>query len=365
MNKLLRFISIQFTFKNRRILFYKALAKAIIDADSLRRFLQANADHLNNYGEPRQADLYLEMIDNLNAGNGSLRLMMTGLVPESDLLILSSIDAGRNDQEKYDGLMFLAKTVTELNGLKKMIRKALELLVFVVPIMIAMLISISHKFVPLYERNLPHEKWPAIGQCLYWLSYATTHWYMYILPGVALVVYLFAKSFSTWTGNSRRLFERYATLLRIPYVLNRNYTCSTYFVSMAALLQTKANLKEALEKLLESSNKYLAWHIEATLDNLKRNPGNITEAFDTGLLPPDLHLALSNYSQKNGFEAGLIELGTTGIENLKMEVETASGRLNLLTIVFVALSIAFLYFGNLEIAYEIKNQKQASTAQFN
>lgn len=346
-------------FKGRRTGFYVDLAKAIIDGDSLSRWLRSSEEHLIKHNQPGQAELYAEMLDNLNVSNGSLSGMMYGLVPDSDLLILSSIDAGRSDEEKHDGLQSLAESIETLDGLKNMIISSVAILAFVVPVTIGTLIAISLEFIPLYEKNLSHEYWSSLGKSLYYIAFATTNYYYIIVPVLSLLVWLYARSFAKWTGKTRAAFERYAKIIRIPHMLYKNYMCAVYFVSLAALLKTRTSLREALEILQEASSPYLKKHIETTLNKLAIKPKDITEAFDTGLVPPDLYLRLSNYSNKNGFDLGLIELATNGMKHVKGEVQTTSKYLNFLTIVFVALTVAYLYYGNANIAYGIKDYRES------
>lgn len=361
MKRIIRWFNINATFKKRRAGFYVDLAHAIRNADSLRRFLEAGQAHLIKYNDPGQAEIYGEMLENLNQSNGSLRGMMGDLVPTTDLLTLTAIDRGRTDVEKSDGLRWLAQNIGTLKELKTMVIKSVSVLGFVVPVVAATLATISIKFIPLFEKNLSHEHWSSLGQSLYWVSYATTHWFFIIVPVAIFLSVAFARSFGRWTGNSRRVFERKFRVLRLPYLLHRDYVCANFFVSLAGLLKTKVSLKGALESLYDAANPYLKWHIEEILFNLKENPTSITEAFDTGLLAPDLHLRLANYSAtKGGFETGLIDLATNGMEHVKEEVEKSSKYLNFLSIVFVVLSVAYLYFGNMEIAYGIKNYQESN-----
>jgi len=361
MQKIIRWFNIYFTFSKRRSGFYVDLAYAILNADSIRRFLHAGEEHLIKHKEPGQAAIYSEMLDNLNQSNGSLRGMMNDLVPTSDLLTLAAIDRGRDDQEKHDGLRWLAETIGTLKELKKMVVKSVSVLGFVIPIIAVTLAVISVEFIPLFEKNLSHVHWSTLGQSLYWLSYITTHFFYIVIPVVILLAFYFARSFARWTGSTRQTFEAKFKIIRLPYLLYRDYICATFFVALAGLLKTKVSLRGSLEALYDAANPYLKWHIETILDNLKNNPTSITEAFDTGLIAPDLYLRLSNYSAtKGGFELGLIDLATNGLEHVKEEVEKTSKYLNFLSIVFVVSSIGYLYFGNLEIAYSIKNYHESS-----
>lgn len=359
--KISKWLNVNATFKKRRAGFYIDLAHAIRNADSLRRFLEAGQAHLIKYNQPGQAEIYAEMLENLNQSNGSLRGMMGDLVPTTDLLTLAAIDRGRTDIEKSDGLRWLAQNIGTLKELKTMVIKSVSILGFVIPVVATTLAVISIKFIPLFEKNLSHEHWSSLGQSLYWVSYASTHWFYIIIPSIVFLGFSFARSFGHWVGNSRRVFESKFKIIRLPYLLHRDYMCANFFVSLAGLLKTKVSLKSALEALYDASNPYLKWHIEEILFNLKGNPTNITEAFDTGLLAPELHLRLANYSvMKGGFEAGLIDLATNGMEHVKEEVEKSSKYLNFLSIVFVVAAVGYLYFGNLEIAYSIKNYQESN-----
>ncbi len=345
-------------FRTRRAGFYIDLGKAIQEADSLKRFLRAGEEHLLKYKEPGQAALYAEMLANLNHYRGKISGMMSGLVPEADLLSLTAIDSSSSDAEKHAGLRWLSTNIKALAKLRGHIIQAVSILPIVIPIAIGILVYVSTKFVPLFEERLSHEFWSSSSQVLYWVSYAVTHWYLPIAIVCALVGYFYQRSFTQWCGISRRNFEKKIRLLRIPHVLHRDHTCATYFVGLANLLRTKVPLSDALVRLSEKAEPYLRWHIETTIANLKERPGKLVEAFDTGLIAPDLFLRLSNFSAKKGFELGLIDLAETGMEHIENEVIKTSKYLYIGSIAFVALTIAFLYFGVTGIAYDVKNHQE-------
>jgi hypothetical protein len=346
-------------FRTRRAGFYIDLGKAIQEADSLKRFLRAGEEHLLKYKEPGQAALYAEMLTNLNQYRGKLAGMTTGLVPESDLLSLAAIDNCSSDAEKHAGLRWMAKNIKALEKLRGHIIQALAILPIVIPIAIGILVYVSTMFVPLFEQRLSHEFWSPKSQVLYWVSYSVTHWHFAIVIVSSILGYLYQRSFTHWRGISRRNFEQKIRVLRIPHVLHRDHTCATYFVALANLLRTKVPLSDALVKLSERAEPYLYWHIQTTLSKLKERPGKLIEAFDTGLIAPDLFLRLSNFSAKKGFELGLIDLAESGMEHIENEVIKTSKYLYIGSIAFVAFTIGFLYFGVMGIAYDVKNHQEA------
>ena len=357
-NRFFRYLQVRFTFQPRRAGFYRDLGLAIKNTDNLKRYLTDNRDHLVRYKQSAQAKLFDEMIENLNAGGGSLEVMMNNLVPASDLLALSAIDGGRNDDERNDGLQQLSKSIKLLSSLKKIIMASVSILAVVIPVIFIAMFVVAKKLVPLYEESLTHEHWSTLGQSLYWLSYLATNWAIPLIAVSLVCAYYYSKSFANWSGKSRHFFEKRVRIVRIPYLIYRDYVCSNFLVALSGLLKADVSLGRALTRLHDVATPYLRWHIELIIDNLKNNPKNLSDAFDTGLIAPDLHLRLSNLTRtQKGIESALIELSDNGFEFVREEVEKTSGYLKLLVYAFATVAIIYIYGANVVISYDINEYR--------
>lgn len=365
LNRFFRYLQIHLTFQSRRAGFYRDLGLAIKNTDNLKRYLTDNRDHLIKHKQLGQAKLYDEMIENLNSGNGSLEAMMNDLVPDSDMLTLSAIDQGRNDNEKNDGLQRLSKSITLVRDLKKIVKTSVSVLGVVMPVIFIGLLLVAKKLVPQYEQSLSHDHWSSLGKSLYWVSYVATNWAIPLMVGGALSAYYLFKSFSHWAGRGRSVFEKKIYVLRIPYLIYRDYVCSSFLIALSSLLRADISLGRALSRLRDSATPYLQSHIDQIINNLKNNPKNISDAFDTGLIAPDLHLRLSNLTRtQKGIESALIELSDNGFEFVKEEVEKTSAYLKTLATILAAISILYIYGANVTISYDIGEYRSTHINSF-
>lgn len=341
-------------FNKNREGFYDDVAEAIQDKESIKLFLLNTKAHLDLHNQSVKAIVYSELISKLsNDASWKFCDMLSGIVPQSDMLILAANDKAGSEEDLVEGFRFLANSIRNMKVLKSTVLKALYTPMLVFPVMITFLLIIALNFIPENESILSHEHWLPRDQVLYWISYAIIHFGFYILAGVLALSYLYWYSFGAWRGELRVKFER-IPVIGTPYVIYRDYNAANFLTALASLLKAKVDLVSALESLKENSSMWMAWHINRVLDNLRISANDPTNAFDTGLLSPEIHLRLSNFvRRKQNFHEGVMRIGIEGIQYVNKEVEKSSIKLNVASLLLTVIVVLSLQITNLSISYTI------------
>ena len=168
-------------FKGTREKFYDDLAEAIDDKESLREFLVSLRDFSNNNKLKARGLLYNRMLERMDEMDGRLSHILKTIVPDEDLLSLTSIDAIREDKDRAAGLRFLALTITKARAMKATVVKAMLTPIMVTPVILAFAFIISFYFIPEYEKIAPPSTWPGIGKVLYAISILLRGYGIFIL----------------------------------------------------------------------------------------------------------------------------------------------------------------------------------------
>jgi hypothetical protein len=342
-----RFFTIN-RFNKTREAFYEDLAEAIKDKETMKVFLQSTQAYYDRQKDTGMSELYGEMLRNVGEGSWKISSLVKGIVPDGDMLILTSNDNVSNEDEQVKGFLYLAESIRNMRELKGSLVMALLTPLLVLPVLLSFILMVAYLFVPENEKILSHEHWKPSEQALYWLSYGVLHYGLVIAGVIGLFIFGFIKSFSMWHGKSRTKMES-IPLLGTPYLIYRDFQAANFLTALAALMRTRMDLVTGLEKLLENSSPWMQRHIGMTLSYLRDNPTDSSGAFDTGLLSPELHQRLSSYERRSNFNEGLTRMGTEGMKHVNAAVKISSIKLNVSSLVFTVMVILSLYGTNLSI----------------
>lgn len=342
-----RYFALQ-SFNDIRENFYEDLVEAIRDKETIKVFLLSTQEHYEKNDQKGLANLYGEMLENVGEGGWKISNMMKGIVPDSDMLILTANDNVTSEADQISGFMYLAATIRKMRELKSTVKMALITPMLVFPVLIFFILMIAYLFVPENEKILSHEHWNSNEQILYWISYAVLNYGILIAGGGIFLVLGYIKTFANWTGETRSKMEA-IPVLGTPYLIYRNFQAANFLTALASLMKSRLDLVSGLGKLQENATPWMRWHISETLNHLHEFPNDSSGAFNTGLLSPELHMRLTSYERRSNFNDGLLRMGTDGMSHVTKEVKSSSMKLNIASLVVTVLSIVALYGTNLSI----------------
>jgi type II secretory pathway component PulF len=351
-------------FKKTRDQFYRDLAEAFEASENLSTFFQRRVTFCEEQGYVRLAALYIE-IDLRLEENSELSYVLAGLVPDTDMLSLASVDSAPDDREKAKRLRTLAVTVRRLSEMNKLVTKAVQSPLIALPVVIGLPVVVATQFMPAYAELIPPAEWNLWGKLLYWVSYAIREgWFVLVALAVSSLWWL-VRSFRRWTGSRRARFDNH-----LPYSLYRDAVSASFLRALAQKMVDKTPLVVALTELQGQASPWLAWRIQQALDRLDEVPDDYAGAFRSGLLAPDVHLRLVTYAERgnsrvsganDAFAAGIVQLGTDGLDYVFERVEANAVWIGVASTAATVATVIFFYGGNVSVGNMISEKMKAQS----
>jgi toxin coregulated pilus biosynthesis protein E len=327
------------SFRDTREVFYEDLADAVKDGELLSAFIGIRKARAVKQKDPL-APLYSKWLIRMNKKGGRLSHILNGSAPESDLMVISSIEDKGNLSE---GLKFIASTIKDQRGMSRAIKGAIFMPAIVSIVMIAFMVILSVFVIPVFAQIAPPEKWAGIGKAMYIISYSVTHFGIFLLAGVVAAICWFSWSLNNWVGPRREFLDQY-----LPYSVYRDYTGSIFMVSLASMLHSGDTLVRALEQLKKTAPLWLKWQINKILKNINGTSRNYGEAFAVGVFSRSLTNRLIDLSRRSSeFDKVIARIGIEGIVKVRTAVEESAKKLNVVLIAVLGCCLAFMLVGTL------------------
>ncbi|MEX3960179.1 type II secretion system F family protein [Trinickia sp. EG282A] len=329
-------------FRSTREKFYVDLAEAIKDKEPTAKFLSIRLTRAIKQKDP-YGRLYQIFLERLDQKGGSLSHMMSGIVPDSDLLVIASIEA-RGDLD--EGLRFLATTIKSQRAMTAEMASALLVPALVTTVCLGFIGMLSFFVIPVYVTIVPPEKWNSMGKSIYAVSYVARHYGLVIFIAAGALLWWFKWSIPNWRGRRRAKADNY-----IPYRVFRDYHGSIFMVALASLMVSGETLVRSLEKLKRRGKPWLRWHINTILNRLLTKNLNYGEAFATGIFGQELSNRLIDQSRRSSdFNQVIKKMGVEGIEEAREQVRKSAKSLNIALVFVLGGVVAYLLLGTLYTA---------------
>lgn len=328
----------------RRGMFYRDLADAFVRKVSMRDFLERHASNCRLLNDSVGNVVMRALIARHASGNGgTLHDLMAGIVPRSDLMLLSAIDDSGTD--KAVALMSAAEAVDfQMRSLKTL---ALNLLTpaLAMPI-VGVLCIITSQIIGSIAESAPPGVWVGFNGLVRVLAeFITGHWgkiTLSLLAAIAMLVY----SMPRWTGLVRLRAEK------LPgYSLYRDYNAAIVLTALAMMLANGKTLGQALDALRVSASPWLRWHLQRIINALEDNPTDYQSAFGRGLMPLSVRARLASLlDSAKSFDVALVSLGTREVDRLETSVRLSAQTVNWTLTGFLVTLAVVLSVGQMTIA---------------
>jgi len=341
--------------RERRADFYYDLASALEDKVPLFTILRKYEVRARQRKEP-SALLYREMLR--KAQNGSLATALTGLVPDTEVIMLDAIQSS-GDAQMATGLYFMAETVEKIDRMFRVVQKALTYPALLFVVFSAMMIGFASYAVPILEQLVPVEKWPAVGQWLHVFSSFIRQYWFYLYSTLALVLAVFFYSLPRWSSPLRRKLDRY-----LPYSIYREFSAAMLIVSLSSLMRTGVSLRSSLERARMHSSAWLGWHIREIFRGLaNREASHFGYAFQTGLLNQMMEDRVQDASERRDPVKAFVKIGIGSIDRIERDIEASAMRLNTILIVVAGAVLLFMMMGFFMTAYSLGENINSPSVQ--
>ncbi|BCD92283.1 hypothetical protein fh0823_24220 [Francisella halioticida] len=195
-----------------------------------------------------------DMIYRVSSGYGTLSLaeLLEGLVPDSDLVILS-VDS----RKTINALEKVTQIIAKFNHLKIEVSK-----MFFTPsaalLLLFILIFMANAYIfPILLTIKPLKELPSSTYGLYvFCHFFTSNLYILILL-LVVVIATIAYSLPRLRGISRKILDQIS-----PYNIYKQLIATSFLISLSLLLQSGDDFYSAVHKIKANSSKYLAEFLE-------------------------------------------------------------------------------------------------------
>ena len=348
-----------------RALLYRDLADAIERKEGLVEFLTGEISNTaidNNSGRARVLRIMLSRLVGISSEPGdegasrSYRKLLLGVVPSADLMQISAIDATAIEAEQAAGFKRLADIVVRKSEMLGEVRNKMAIPFFTIPISYAVIYPTA-KIVSVQAEKADSDSWTG-------LNYFTLVTSNFIVNHGVLVLFilLLVGIFTVWALPN--LVGRYRTKVdNIPgFSLYREFVGADVAMSLASLLSNKVDLLEALDILRSGGSKWVRWQISRVTSTLTTGRSDdYTRAFGRGIFSRPMSARIATLTRTApSFSTALIEIGTTGINDVRARINASADVLSYSVVIFFAALSTVITLGQFNISSDVEKENQPS-----
>lgn len=341
---------VAFLWMFRRSLFYRDMADAFKRKVSIRDFLQREIENARLLKDQTSMLIMKSLVSRYASGNGgSLRELMLGIAPTSDMMLLSAVDDAGDS--KAEALERAADAVDFQIRSFKTLMTSLATPVIALP-MVGILCIITSDIIASIARDAPASIWVGFNGFVRILAeIINAHWGKVLMAIMAFVVVIVV-SLPRWIGRNRLKLDN------LPgFSLYRDYNAAVVLSAMSMMIGSGKTMKQALEDLRLNATPWLRWHLQRVINSLDDNPTDYMAAFSRGLMPLSVRARLNSLlDSSKSFDVALVALGTSEVKRLEGAVKVSAETVNwTLTGALLALAVV-LSIGQMTIASALSSE---------
>lgn len=375
MKRLERFLVLS-SFWSKRADFYRDLANSIDDRELLRDFVEGEwriATHTSTADKNKAAVLgYMRQL--MDSGVTSVEQVLEHIMPAADTMSLSVV---ADAKDKAAALRFVADNVEQQKAMSAVVRSAITSPLILVPVAFVFAYVMASSVIPAFEKGAPPEVWVGFAAFVRSAAYAfkvgapvaalllvgLLAWFsLYGLPNITAGWRYRAESA---TGYARLLWLMSGPMRPI-LAIYRDIQSARMLANLATLLQAGRGLQDALSDLSMHTSPWMRKHLQWVIEHMQLHPGEHAQAFGNGVLSSLLLARLHTKVRRDAgsdFARVLVDLGTLGQEQTRVDVKRYAQQLNIVLLAGVFGVILFFYGGQNYILLQIQQQMTPQAIQ--
>lgn len=339
-------------FRSSRADFYEDLAEMFEAKQNFRSFLDRQYEVCRRTGQTSHKKAYEMIIARFDANEGAasmpLSYLLSGVVPEVDMVALPGID---QTDHKEQGLRELAANIRRQKEIIRVLWTYLALPLLIIPFIafisaiLGTVILEIERVAPVFVREEVFPPW-SFNWVVRLLAHFTEDYDVHIIVALCSAVVTIILFLPTFTGVLRLRIDTWPGAS-----LYRDYQAARFFSSLSMLLTAQVKLIPALESLGQVGSPWMRWQIRRILSSLEEEPTQYTEAFARGVCSPYVEGRLQTYyesiKQREArgdmtatFADALIRLGGAETERTTAKIKGSAIAINT-----VLMSGLFIYAG--------------------
>lgn len=317
---------------SKRMAFYEQLSallkNGISRADALSLMRSTYAEHktfLQSFW------LELQILDDMiyriycGLGSESLAELLDGLVPQSDLTILSV------DSKKGVALDQVISIITKFGKLKSEISKMFVTPVILVSLIVVGVYAANSYIFPILINIKPVNQFPKMTKALYSFCQFFGNNAGSLAMMVTIIFIAITASLSTLTSPVRRYLDKIP-----PFSIYKRIQATSFLISLSMLLQAELDFDSAIAKILKSTSKYLRSYLMNISDNISfgLGPGESISSVNLFAKPTQIYLKILD--RANALDTGMTILTERSIT---LQLKSIKKLMIVISSVLIGLSI--------------------------
>lgn len=158
----------------------------------------------------------------------------------------------------------------------------------------------------------PLDQWPELGRVLFHFdTFAYEYWWFsasVVIGAIAAYFY----SLKRWVGPTRNRFDRFPLMWRN----RRDMRAALLIVSLAGLFDSNLTLRAAINRVAQSSDPWMRWHLATMSKRLTQRPDQPMRALDTGIFSEMIVDTITDASGRDQFEVAIKSLGRSSLDRV-------------------------------------------------
>jgi hypothetical protein len=354
-------------FWRRRTTFYRDAATSLQERELFKNFVagELNIATAEKTQDKDRAKGLAYLQDMMHATDLSLHEALAKVMPNSDSLSIGTLSHAKSVPA---ALRDLAENIDRQTEMTQMIRRAIASPVLLLPIAYVFSYVLSSVSIPEFVKAAPPEVWTFFNSLVRDAANLIHNYGHWVALGIVLgLCWVFIWGLPNLTMDWRyrmessrgykRLFWIFAFPFQPIFSLYRDVQGTRMLGNLANLMQSGMLLKEALKTLSVGAQPWMRKHLAIVHEHLDIAPGDYVGAFSHGVLPVFILGRMGSLVRRNTgdqFDKVLIELGTTGIKEATVAVQSSAVKINAILLTVALGTIVFFYGGQQSIAFAIQ-----------
>jgi type II secretory pathway component PulF len=338
-----------------RLRLYRKIATMLSNGLPLLKVLEEMQYRASEGGRKPNEALAVVLDDWRRAVQNGQRLSngMDGWIPKTERMIIA---AGEQSGRIEDALMAVVSVVQSGKRIKAAVLGGITYPIAITVMITAYIFIFGTQVIPEFARMVDPTHWQGTARSLYLMSLFVRGWMLLVVVAVIGAIVAILMSMPRWRGDMRVFMDRLP-----PYSIYRLIVGSGFLMAFSALQSSGVTVEKALLRLSESASPWLRERLEGTLLGVKSglNCGEALRNAEYGFPSKEIVADLCVYAEYRGFADALKMLANEWLEDGVDRITVQMKVLNGVSIVILAITIAWLVTGFFGIQQEIAAMTRA------
>lgn len=286
-------------------------------------------------------------VKGLNNGQKLSRVIAPWVTPQERMLIAAGEESGE--------LVRSLRVVVEVQEASKAVRSAviggLAYPIFLFVLALVFSYIFGNKVVPNFTAAVKDQsQWTGAAAALLAYSQFVQSYLVWVAVSIPTLIGYMFYSMPRWTGSVRESFDRFG-----PWAIYRTMIGGTWLITMSALVGAGVRIEEAVKQTSSGAAPWIKQRLDGVQVGLGRglNLGEAMQRFGHGFPDRDIVDDLVIFSRYSGVEDALESIARQWIKDSVDAVKMKMGAIFAICIILVALLIAFLVGGFVDMQLQM------------